>query len=264
MGALSLTFLLLGGMGLLCGLALALASRYLAVREDPRVTKVAGCLPGANCGGCGYAGCAAYAAAVAAGEAPVDGCVPGGAAVAKAVAAAMGVAFEGADGEPMVAFVKCGGDSGAATRKFAYNGLTDCAAAAAVAGGDKTCPYGCLGYATCANACPVHAIEIVDGIAKVREDLCIGCGVCVGVCPRHVIEMVPRSARVRVFCNSKDIGVVVRKYCSNGCFGCQMCVRNAAKGVMVMDGALARVNYSVPFDGDAAPDKCPMKCLRRM
>ena len=258
------TVLWLGGIGLLCGVALAIGARYFSVEEDPRVGRIAEALPGANCGGCGFAGCQAYAAAVAAGKAPPDRCGPGGAAAAKAVSAIMGLAFEGGADEPPVAFVKCGGDSAAAARRFAYNGIADCAAAAAVAGGDKSCPYGCLGYATCANACPVHAIEIVGGIARVREEICIGCGVCAGVCPRHVIEMVPRSARVRVFCNSKDIGVVVRKYCRKGCFGCQMCVREAKDGVIVMDGPLARVNYSVPFEGDAAPDKCPMGCLRRM
>lgn len=263
MGAVATTLLLLGLTGLACGLALALASKFFAVSEDPRVAQVEGALSGANCGGCGYAGCAAYAAAVVRGEAPADLCGPGGAKAAEAISKIMGLAFSGGS-EPKVAFVKCGGGSDAAVRRFAYNGIADCAAAAAVAGGDKLCPFGCLGYATCANACPAHAIEIVNGIASVREDLCIGCGACVKGCPRHVIEMVPRSARVRVACNSTDIGIVVRKYCRRGCFGCQMCVRAAKPGVMVMDGALARVNYEVPFEGDEAIDKCPMKCLKRI
>lgn len=252
---------LLGAMGCLCGLALALAARYLGVREDPRAAKIAEALPGANCGSCGYAGCAAYAAAVANGAAPVDGCVPGGAAVASAVAAIMGVKFAGGD-EPRVAFVKCGGDCDSAARRFAYNGIADCAAAAAVAGGDKGCPHGCLGYGSCANACPAHAIAISNGIAVVDESLCIGCGACAKACPRHVIELVPRRARVRVFCNSTDTGAAVRKYCSRGCIGCRMCVRNSAGGAVKVEGNLAHVDYSVPFDGDTAVAKCPVKCLR--
>lgn len=263
MAALLPTLLWLCGMGCLCGLALALAAKYFAVKEDPRVAEIEDSLSGANCGACGYAGCQAYAAAVARGEAPVDGCVPGGAAAAMAVAKIMGVEFSGA-AEPKVAFVKCGGDCDSATRRFAYNGIADCAAAAAVAGGDKGCPHGCLGYGSCANACPSHAITVEKGIARVNEALCVGCGLCAKTCPRHVIEMVPRSAKVRVFCNSTDNGSAVRKYCKRGCIGCRMCARNSAEGVMQIDGFLARVNYSVPFDGDAAIEKCPAKCLRRV
>lgn len=256
--------LVLGAVGLLCGLALALASKFFAVAGDPRVEAIEECLSGANCGGCGYAGCAAYAAAVASGAAPVDLCAPGGAKAAAAIAKVMGLAAPEGAGEPKAAFVKCGGDAGAAARRFAYNGIADCAAAAATAGGDKGCPYGCLGYGTCANVCPAHAIEVVGGIARVREELCIGCGACARACPRKVIEMVPRSARVRVFCNSRDPGAAVRKYCSRGCIGCRLCVRGTGEGVMAMDGFLARVDYSVPYSGDSAPEKCPAKCLRRV
>lgn len=256
--------LILGAAGLACGLALALASRFFGVAEDPRVAAVEGCLSGANCGGCGYAGCAAYAEAVAKGRAPIDLCAPGGARTSAAIAKVMGLAAPSGDTEPMVAFVKCGGDADAAIRRFAYNGIADCAAAAAVAGGDKGCTYGCLGYGTCANVCPSHAIAIVNGLAQVHEDICIGCGACARACPRGVIEMVPRSSRVRVLCNSRDPGAAVRKYCKRGCIGCGICARNTGEGVISVEGSLAHVNYSVPFSGEGAPDKCPMKCLRRL
>ena len=68
----------LGGAGLLCGALLAVASKYLAVETDSRVEKITEVLPNANCGGCGFAGCSAFAAAVVSGEAPVDGCSAGG------------------------------------------------------------------------------------------------------------------------------------------------------------------------------------------
>ena len=264
MGALVSTLIWLGGIGCLCGLALALAAKYLAVKEDPRVGEIAEVLSGANCGACGYAGCPAYAAAVAKGEAPVNACVPGGAATAAAVAAIMGVEA-GEMAEPKVAFIKCGGDADSAARRFAYNGIADCSAAAAVAGGDKACPYGCLGYGTCVHVCTNKAITIENGIAKVNEALCGGCGACVRACPRGVIEMVPRSAKVRVLCNSKDPGAAVRKYCKRGCIGCRICAKNAPEGAISFDGSLAHVNYEAASDGAAAAvAKCPMKCMKEV
>ena len=55
---------LLGGLGLIFGLVLAAASKVFYVETDPRLDALNECLPGANCGGCGYAGCGAYAEAV--------------------------------------------------------------------------------------------------------------------------------------------------------------------------------------------------------
>lgn len=262
MSTLLVSIVCIGAVGLVCGLALALGARFLAVKEDPRIAQIQACLPGANCGGCGFAGCQAYAAAIVKGDAPFNRCTPGGVCAATGIAKVMGVSFDG-EIEEFVAVVKCGGDDLSAVKKFAYNGITDCAAAAAVAGGDKGCPYGCLGYGSCVRVCPSHAIEIVKGIAKVHSELCIGCGACAQVCPRRVIELIPRSSRVHVFCKSQDNGATVRKYCSKGCIGCRLCLKNAAEGVIIVDGTLARVNHSIPFDGDAALEKCPTKCLRR-
>ena len=69
--------LVLGGVGLVCAVLLVVASKFMAVPVDERFPKIRECLPGANCGGCGYAGCAGYAAAIAAGEAPVGKCTAG-------------------------------------------------------------------------------------------------------------------------------------------------------------------------------------------
>lgn len=252
----------LGGIGLLCGLALAFGARFFAVKEDPRISEIASCLPGANCGGCGYAGCSAYAVSIVKGEAPFNRCTPGGLPAAMAIAKVMGSSFDG-EVEAFVAVVKCGGDERAASHRFGYNGITDCSAAGGVAGGDKACPYGCLGYGSCVRVCTNHAIEIREGVAKVHPELCSGCGACAQICPRKVIEMMPKKSTVHVYCKSLDSGAKVRKYCSKGCIGCKLCVKNSAEGVMLVDGFLARVNHSVPFEGEEALVKCPTKCLRR-
>ncbi|MFR2041935.1 MAG: RnfABCDGE type electron transport complex subunit B [Oscillospiraceae bacterium] len=65
---------ILGGLGLVFGLVLAAASKIFYVESDPRLDQLNECLPGANCGGCGYAGCGAYAEAVLKGEAPIGKC----------------------------------------------------------------------------------------------------------------------------------------------------------------------------------------------
>ena len=250
----------LAAAGLLCGLALALAARFFAVREDPRVEKLLALLPGANCGGCGYAGCAGYAAAIAAGDAPVGKCTAG--ADSAALAAVMGQRSFETDAEPpKAAIVLCGGTESFAKRAFLYDGLVDCAAANAVAGGDKACKYGCLGYGSCVRVCPVNAIEIAGGVARVHRDRCIGCGKCAEVCPRHVIELVPRASKVHVFCKSPEPGAKIRKYCSAGCIGCRICTRKAP-GAMEVDGNLAHVKYDVPFPVCDAVADCPVKCLR--
>ncbi len=61
--------LILGGLGLLFGLALALAEKFLHVEEDNRIAEVEKMLPNANCGACGYAGCHDMAEALVSGQA---------------------------------------------------------------------------------------------------------------------------------------------------------------------------------------------------
>ena len=99
---------LLGGLGLAFGLILAAASKVFYVETDPRLEKLNECLPGANCGGCGYAGCGAYAEAVLNGEAPIGACASGGNECAQAMSAIMGVKAEAVTRK--VAMVRCSGE----------------------------------------------------------------------------------------------------------------------------------------------------------
>ncbi len=253
------TALLIGGLGAICGAALAAAARFLAVHEDPRIAEAEACLPGVNCGGCGYAGCADYARAIIADDAPVNLCTPGGEVTLASLAALTGRSAEKT--ERKVAYVRCGGSATLAPRKSIYNGLADCAAAHAVGGGDKACSYGCLGYGSCARVCPVDAIAVADGLAVVHPDLCIGCGACVKACPRDLITMVAASRTIHVRCSSKDKGPVVKKVCKVGCIGCRICSKLAADNAITMDGFLAVVDYAKPLVNPELPGKCPGKCI---
>jgi electron transport complex protein RnfB len=250
----------LGGIGLVSAVALAVADRYLSVPEDPRIGQVTALLPGANCGGCGYAGCADYARAIVQSGAELNLCAPGGAACCGAVAAFLGRAAGSL--ERRTALVLCCGDDTEAVRRAAYNGITDCAAAQATAGGDKGCTYGCLGYGTCGRVCPVGAIAVTDGLAKVDKTRCIACGKCVTACPRKLIKLVPFSASIHVLCSSKDKGPAVKKVCGTGCIGCRLCTK-FADGAIAMDGFLAVVDYAKPLANEETIAKCPARCIRK-
>ena len=261
MHPIALTAIAIGGMGLVCGATLALAARLLAVHEDPRIEQIAEILPGANCGGCAFAGCTDYAKAIVLNNAAINLCSPGGQEVIDALAKCMGV--EASTAEKKVAIVLCGGNDEHAGRKSAYNGLADCSAAAAVNGGDKLCQYGCLGYGSCARVCPVGAIEMKDQLAVVHSDLCIGCGACVKACPRGLIVMIPADRSIHVLCNSRDKGPVVKKACKVGCIGCTICTKHVDDAQIRMEGPLAKVDYSKPLDNEMVIEKCPAKCIIR-
>ena len=68
------TIIVFGCIALVMGIVLGVASKIFAVEKDERIDMIAECLPGANCGGCGYAGCGALAEAIVKGEAPVNAC----------------------------------------------------------------------------------------------------------------------------------------------------------------------------------------------
>ena len=254
--------IIIAGIGLVAAVTLAVADRYLSVKEDPRIGMVTAELPGANCGGCGFPGCDGYARALVAGTAPNGACSAADAECVKKISAILGV--DAVATEKRVALVKCCGTRSETVRVGDYNGLCDCNVAAATAGGDKGCRFGCLGYGACANVCPKNAIAIEDGLAKVDKRLCIGCGKCVNVCPRRVIELVPASATIHVLCNNPVRGPEVRKVCGVGCMGCRLCEKNSGgkeAGHFVFDGFLAKVNYDNPPVDAQIVAKCPAKYM---
>ncbi len=250
-------------VGIFVGIFLGIAGKKFAVETDEREEKVLNVLPGANCGGCGYAGCAAMAAAIVKGEAPVTGCPVGGEPVAEKVAEIMGAVSRKA--EPMTAYVKCSGDCEKAKSKYEYTGLGDCKMMAmAPGGGSKACSYGCLGGGTCVNVCQFDAIHIVNGIAVVDPDKCKACGMCVENCPKHLIELKPKKSTYAVACSSKDKGPVVMKACSTGCIGCGMCERNCPKDAIHVVNFIAHIDYDKCEGCGICAEKCPKKVIEKL
>jgi len=180
--------LVLGGIGLAGAVGLGIASRIFAVYVDPNITAIEDELPGANCGGCGFAGCSACAEAIAKGKAPANACIVGGAEVTAKVAGILGV--EVGASEKLVADVGCRYGVGEAELRYHYAGIDDCRAEALLGGGTKECPIGCLGLGSCMKACPFHAITMGDdGLPMVDPYLCTGCGTCVRTCPKGIIQL---------------------------------------------------------------------------
>lgn len=252
--------IIMGGLGVAFGVGLALASRIFHVDIDPRIEGISDKLPGANCGACGFAGCAAYAEKVAQGAA-IDLCIPGGSETTHAVAHVMGM--EAGDARQAVrAAVLCQGGTDKCASRFVYDGIEDCRAAQLLQGGPKACEYGCLGFGTCVAACPFDAITLgEDRLPVIRWDKCIGCGACLKACPRDLIKLVPETIQTYVACSSQDKGKAVKTVCQVGCISCWLCVKFSSEGAVEKDGNLPRLTYCEGADYAKAIEKCPMNCF---
>lgn len=251
--------IVLGGLGLLFGVLLSVASNVFAVEVDPKVEAIRSALPGANCGACGFPGCDGLAKAIAEGRAPVTACPVGGVPVAQSVADIMGVNATNVDRN--VATVLCQGDCERAKEKFIYEGIKDCRAANIVQNGSKLCSYGCLGCGTCKDVCEFDAIDMINGIAVINKDKCTACMKCINVCPKAIIELVPYDNEYIVKCKSRDTGKEVRSKCTVGCIGCQICVKNCPEDAFIFENNLAKINYEKCINCGICAEKCPTKAI---
>ena len=247
---------LVGAVG---AIILVAASKFMAVEEDPRIEEVAGCLAGANCGGCGYAGCADYAKAVVMDGVPCDKCAPGGPKAAAAIAKIMGGEASAVEKK---AVVQCQGNTEHCKPSYDYKGIQTCAAAAALYGGPKTCSFACIGLGDCTKVCKFDAIHIVDGVAKVDKDKCTGCGVCANTCPKKVIMIDAAGPRKPVvMCSNKDKGAVANKVCTTSCIACGMCERTCKfDAIHIVDG-VAKVDKDKCTGCGACANTCPKKVI---
>ena len=255
--------LLLLFLGLAASIVLAIASRAFYVWEDPKVLAVADLLPGANCGGCGYAGCAASAEAIASGKAPVNACVVAPFETAQAIGEIMGQKVE--EREPEFSWTSCSYGVGRADPIFHYNGATDCQAAVMLYGGSKLCPVGCIGLGSCVKACQFGALSIGDdNLPVVNHDLCVGCGACVDACPKHIITLTSATRRI------------VSEYVTDECTA--PCMRACPTGIdirgyirEIRDGhyeeALRIIKEKCPLPlicGRICPAPCELACRRNL
>ncbi|MFH1654886.1 MAG: RnfABCDGE type electron transport complex subunit B [Pseudomonadota bacterium] len=251
------SIIILGGLGLLFGVGLYIASKLFHVPIDPRVSKVESALPGANCGACGLAGCGGFARAIVHGSADIAGCLPGGEDVVHAVAAIMGV--EAVAVEKNVAVLMCQGRN--VKERFEYTGIKTCRTASLIHNGPRECLYGCVGYGDCASICPFDALHMVDGWPVVDEQKCTACGKCVVVCPKDLFSLHGIKSFVHVRCKSLDSGKVTRKACSLGCIGCKRCEKECPFDAVHVIDNLAVFDYEKCTSCGKCVNVCPTKTI---
>ena len=256
--------LLVSAIGLIAGLGLSIASAVMAVPVDEKTENIRACLPGANCGACGFSGCDGYAEALSKGETTDTGlCGPGGKDAAEAIASITGLAVT--ETVPMTAVVHCRGTKQAAADKLDYFGIESCRMAMQVFGGPKACAYGCLGFGDCVRECPFGAIKVCDGVARVDPALCQACKKCIAVCPKSLISLVPRDEGIPVvLCKSKEKGAVTRKQCTSGCIGCMKCAKNCEVGAISVINFCAEVDPEKCVACGKCADGCPVHCIHIM
>ena len=251
-----------GAVGLVAGILLALISHFFAVEKGKTLKAISACLPGVNCGACGYKGCDDYALALSKGKAAPNKCVPGGETTAERLGQLLGIEVE--PPKDVVAFVHCNGNCEATSKKATYEGIQSCRSAALVYGGPGQCRFGCMGFGDCAEVCPAGAICMKDGIAHVDSSKCLGCGLCENICPKKIITMVPQETRCVVMCSSRDKGAEARRACKNACIGCKKCEKTCAFGAITVSDNLATIDYDKCTGCGGCAQSCPTGAIKNV
>ena len=248
------------GVSLVLGVLILLISKFCQVKEDPRIKEIESCLAGANCGACGYPGCAGFAKALVDGTATLNACGQTPTEQRIEISNILGVAMEGGT-EPTVAVVACCGGN-KCQDKYAYQGYGDCVSQNLLAGGRKACEVGCMGSGSCVDACPYNSIECREGYAHIDPDLCRSCGICIQTCPKRLIKRVPASAKVYVACSTQCRGKDVMTKCEAGCIACGKCQRNCPTGAIVLVNNVPIIDYSKCINCGKCLEGCPRQCIK--
>ncbi|HVX39549.1 MAG TPA: (Fe-S)-binding protein [Gemmatimonadaceae bacterium] len=248
---------ILGGVGLVFAVFIAMAYWKLRVYEDPRIDAVAALLPGANCGACGFPGCRGFAESAVAGKVQPAQCNVITGDGAAAIATYLGV--DAGQANKRVARLLCAGGTNVAVKQAEYSGLETCGAASAVAGGGKGCAWGCLGYGDCAVVCKFDAITMNSfGLPVVDPVKCTACGDCVNACPKNLFQITPLDQHLLVQCRSLIEGDDALASCAVACTACGKCVLDAAPGLVSIERGVAVVHYEQnAFADPAATSRCP-------
>lgn len=244
---------------LVLGILLAVCGKKFTVQEDERIGEITKKLSGANCGGCGFAGCADFAKALVEGRAEVDACSATPAENKKEIGDILGVSVSGEETKLVVC---CRGGNNA-TDKYEYMGYGDCRSMELLGGGRKQCKWGCLGMGSCTDCCPEHAIDVRDGgFAYIDHEKCIACGRCIVACPKAIIKRIPKQAKVYIACSNCLRGAKdVRAMCKNGCVGCGLCAKICPEHAIEMVNNLPVIDYKKCVSCGKCSEKCPSKCI---
>lgn len=257
-----IAFLVVLATALTAGILLLIISRLFLVEKDPKAKAIRECLPGINCGACGFKGCDDYAAAIAERNVKHTLCIPGAQKAADEISGILGI--EKVEIEDVVAFVSCNGNCEATSPSALYEGVATCRAASMLFGGNNSCRFGCLGLGDCAAVCPSKAICLADGIAHVDTARCLGCGLCSQTCPKKIIFMLPQQAAAAVQCRNTQKPADARKVCKNACIGCKKCEKACPNGAIGVRDNLAVIDYTNCTFCGLCITQCPTGCLKHV
>jgi Na+-translocating ferredoxin:NAD+ oxidoreductase RNF subunit RnfB len=249
-------------LAFILGFALGFFQDFFAVPRDPLADQVREALPGANCGACGFPGCDAYAAAVAARQTGITGCSVGGAQTAEKLSALMGVSGTVI---PTVSFLCCQGSDIRAVKKGSYTGLQTCRGAKISAGGTKLCPWGCLGFGDCVKVCKFGALSLgADGLPHFDHTKCTGCKLCTNECPQGIIRNLPRDSRgaIALCSNHAQVKAAAVKACRIACIKCGLCVRSCPEQCITLVNGIPLVDYAKCTSCGTCAAKCPAKVIK--
>ena len=243
-------------LAFICAAILSFASKVFAVPEDEVANAIREQLPGANCGGCGFAGCDDYASALSADNSiGCSKCPVGGAAVAAKLAEILGLDAGSEDKE--VAVVMCNGITGAAAQLMDYSDLKTCKAAKTFFGGMKQCPFGCMALGDCEAACQFDAIHVKNGVAWVDRSKCTSCGACVKACPNSLIKLAPEKNLVFVRCHSTAPARDAMQACKNACIGCKKCEKVCKFDAVHVENNLSSIDPTKCKNCGMCAKECP-------
>lgn len=257
MNLILISLITLGLVGAVSSIILFFTAQKFHVFEDTRINDVEEALPSANCGGCGFPGCRAFAEACVKAE-TMDGlnCPVGGAPTMENVANILGRTVVAA--APTVAVVRCGGTCDHRPRMNEYDGVQHCFIAHNLYSGETGCSFGCLGLGDCEVSCEFDAIKVnpLTKLPEVDEDKCTSCGACVKACPKLLIELRkkgPKSRRIYVSCRNEDRGPIAKKSCDVSCIACTKCEKVCPHEAITISNNLAFIH----------DDKCKLcrKCV---
>jgi Na+-translocating ferredoxin:NAD+ oxidoreductase RNF subunit RnfB len=264
MSTILLTVFILVTLGVVSAVVLYYVATKFHVIDDPRIDEVEAVLPAANCGGCGYPGCRAFAEnMVKADKTDAFFCPVGGAPVMAQIGQLLGV--ETKLQSPKVAVLLCSGSCDKRAKTNVYDGAKTCAIASSLYGGDTGCAYGCYGYGDCVAVCSFNAMHInmLTGLVEIDEHLCTGCGACLKACPKNILELRLKGEngqRIYVACSNKDKGAV-NKNCGVACIGCSKCEKICQHNAIRMNGSLAYINDEKCTQCRECAPVCPTKAI---